>query len=105
MTTKAERTTSKEAIFNCFMNVNNLQNLFEDPRSRTIDKLKFVLKEEGRTEFDYNDDSGQMTSRIYEVDGIFVRLNGAYYSYDGITLQSWEFVQPKQVTVTQFIKE
>lgn len=104
MTTKTERTTSKEAIFNCFMNVKNLQNLFEDPRSRTIDKLKFILKEEGRTAFDYDTDSGQTTSRIYEVDGIFVRLNGVYYSYDGITLQSWEFVQPKPVQKVEYVK-
>jgi hypothetical protein len=104
MTTKVERTTSKEAIFNCFMNVKIIQNLFEDPRSSTIDKLKFVLKEEGCTEFDYDTDSGQSTSRIYEVDGIFIRLNGAYYSYNGLTLYSWEFVQPKTVQKVEYVK-
>lgn len=96
---------TKEAIFNCFMNVNIIHNLFEDPRSSTIDKLKFVLKEKGHTEFNYDTDSGQRTSRIYEVDGIFIRLNGVYYSYDGITLQSWEFVQPKTVQKVEYVKD
>lgn len=104
MTTKAERTTTKEVIFNCFMNVKKIHNLFEDPRSCTVDKLKFVLKETGRTEFDYDSDSGHTTSRIYEVDGIFIRLNGVYYSYNGLTLQSWEFVQPKTVQKVEYVK-
>lgn len=95
---------TKEAIFNCFMNVKNLQNLFEEPRNYTINKLKFTLKEEGRTKFDDEIDSGQMTSRVYEVDGVFVRLNGVYYSYDGVTLQSWEFVQPKPVSKIEYVK-
>lgn len=96
---------TKEAIFKAFMNVKKIQNLFEDPRSCTIDNLKFVLKEKGHTEFDYDTDSCQRTSRIYEVDGIFIRLNGVYYSYDGLTLQTWEFVQPKTVQKVQYVKD
>lgn len=96
---------TKEAIFKAFMNVEKIHNLFEDPRSCTIDKLEFVLKEKGRTEFYYDTDSGKVSSRIYEVDGIFIRLNGVYYSYNGLTLQTWEFVQPKTVQKVEYVKD
>lgn len=36
---------------------------------------------------------------------VYVKFDGSYQSYDGSTYDSWFFVTPKQVTVTQYFKE
>lgn len=33
-----------------------------------------------------------------------VQFDGSYYSYNGSDYDSWFFVEPKQVTVTQYVK-
>lgn len=97
----------KMKIFEASMNVEFFNLLFKNaPRKPKCENgLVFVLKEEGRTYFDYDTDSGKTTSHIYLVnDCVYVRLNGVYYSYDGLTLINWEFVQPMQVSKIDYQK-
>ena len=96
---------TKEAIFKAFMNIKVIEDLFDYPKTKTSNGLKFVLKEQGRDEFNYDTDSGKTSSHVYEVNGVFVRLNGVYYSCNGLTLHSWEFVQPKTIQKVEYVKD
>lgn len=95
---------TKENIFKVFMNIEILQNLFNAPKRYVIGDCRFDLKDEGTNIFD-DEDSGQAVNRVYEVNGVFIRLNGVWYSYDGLSVQSWEFVQPKPVQKIEYVKE
>lgn len=97
----------KMKIFEASMNVGFFSILFQTaPRkTKSENDLSFVLKEEGKTSFDYEIDNAKETSRVYLVDdSIYIRLNGVYYSYDGLTFKSWEFVQPVQVSKIEYQK-
>jgi hypothetical protein len=37
-------------------------------------------------------------------DIAYVKFDGSYYSYQGSTFDSWFFVEPQQVLVTQYVK-
>lgn len=42
----------------------------------------------------------------FEKDGekLYVKFDGSYYSYDGSTYDSWFFVEPREVIVTQYVR-
>lgn len=96
---------TKEDVMKASMKIVQLQEMFENaPNTKKIDGLTFTLKQKGNTEFDYESDSGKPTKHVYAVGDFFIALNGVYYSYSGITLQSWEFVEPKTVQKIEYVK-
>lgn len=96
---------TKEDVMKASMQIGQFQEMFEDaPSSKKIDGLIFTLKQRGDTSFDYDNDSGKTSQHVYAVGDFFIALNGVYYSYNGLTLQSWEFVQPKTVQKVEYVK-
>ena len=96
---------TKEDVMKASMQIGQLQEMFENaPNSKKIDGLTFTLKQRGNTSFDYDTDSGKTSQHVYAVGDFFIALNGVYYSYNGLTLQSWEFVQPKTVQKVEYVK-
>lgn len=96
---------TKEDVMKASMQIGEFQRMFEDtPSSAVINGLKFTIKQRGVTSFDYDTDSGKTSQHVYAVGDFFIALNGVYYSYNGLTLQSWEFVQPKTVQKVEYVK-
>jgi hypothetical protein len=69
---------------------------------------------EANVKFEYTDNhggegEGEDFWSLYKftdgTDEVFVQFDGYYYSYDGSTFDSWFFVKPQQVTVTQYFKD
>lgn len=102
--TKTPALSLQQKIFQCFMDVSVLHDLFDSLKTVTHNKLNFKLVERGQTDFDYESQDSQEASRVYQVDDLFIRLNGIFTSYDGLRVQSWEFVQPKPVQKVEYVK-
>jgi len=103
-TAKIQALSLEQRIFQCFMNVSVLHDLFDSPRTLTSNKITFKLIDRGQTDFDYDSQDTQEASRIYQVEDIFIRLNGYFTSTEGLRVQSWEFVAPKPVQKIEYVK-
>jgi hypothetical protein len=64
-------------------------------------KFKLMSRHGGESE---GEDYWSVYKFTSGTDGVFVKFDGYYYSYDGSTFDSWFFVTPKEVMVTQYVK-
>jgi len=78
---------------------------FENPPNVfTAEGITFKRVSLGRTDFDYDSDSGMETSHVYQAGEFFIVLSGTYWSYSGLKFDLWYFAKPVEVIQTKYVK-
>ena len=100
----------KNKVYEIFQNISLLQQMIEY-RHDTYNFTKGVkatLIEAGKREFDYDTQEEQKTYVVYKLtDGdetLHVKVNGEFWSYDGLKATDYEFVTAVEKMVTVFEK-
>lgn len=100
----------KLKVYEAFQNIGYLRNMLEW-QSKTLgfsNGLRASLVKPGKKDFDYDNDSGEATTVVYKIsddkESLYVQVKGEFYSTTGVQLTGFEFVEPKEQTVTIYEK-
>lgn len=104
MAKSKQQTVTKEQVFEASMGREFRENFEEPQKSFTANNVVFNLVKSGRTDFDYDSDSGTDTAHVYQAGEFFIALEGTYWSYSGLKFNRWYFAQPQEVTKIEYVR-
>lgn len=103
----------REFVYKKLQDYRAAKSMLESPLGANFSQNGIAITnvKTARQDFDYDTDSGEQTEAVIKFSNprtdetIFVALKATYQSYEGVQLDRWDFVVPKQVQKIDYVTE